>query len=50
MLNARLFKSWNDLPEALRSGNRKTKQGTAAKTYSMNCMPTLKSSSASSTG
>ena len=30
-------------------GNRKTKPSTAAKTYSMNCMPTLKSSSAFST-
>ena len=30
-------------------GNRKTKPSTAVKTYSTNCIPTLKSSSASST-
>src|SRR5215475_15382051 len=40
MLNARLFKYWNDLPEACARGNRKTKPNTAAKTYLMNCMRT----------
>src|SRR5437764_9503496 len=36
-------------PKRYAPGNRKTKPNTAAKIYSTNCMPTLKSSSAFST-
>ena len=50
MLNARLFKYWNDLPEALRTGKPQNETKHGDKKYSMNCMRTLKSSSASSTG
>ena len=50
MLNARLFKYWNDLPEALRTGKPQSETKHGGKKYSMNCMRTLKSSSAFSTG
>ena len=48
MLNARLFRFWNDLPEALRTGNRRTKPNTAKKESSKSFTPTRRSLSSSS--
>ena len=36
MLNARLFKFWNDLPEALRTGNRRTRSSMVRRAYLRN--------------
>jgi hypothetical protein len=49
MLNARLFKYWNDLPEALRTGKPQNETKHGGKNIFDELYATLKSWSASST-
>jgi hypothetical protein len=39
MLNARLFKYWHDLPEALRTGQPQNETKHGEKAFSTSCMP-----------
>lgn len=48
MLNARLYRFWDDLPTALRTGNPRTKSSTAASRCSRNCTATYLAWSSSS--
>jgi hypothetical protein len=50
MLNARLFKFWHDLPEALRTGLPQTKPNTVKREFSMSYTPIRQSWNYSSMG